>query len=122
MIICNDVFAEKSLTKKLDNYKDRVVGFYNLNKNNPVGDMLRLQKVMRAPLGQIIEENVNADVFLKALQNTKNTILKDYQIIICENDDKTSFIINPVSLLCESVYDLPEDWFNKYIGQIQYAG
>ena len=120
MITDYSIFAKKKLQqrfRKLENDYD--VCYYNVQPQNTANDMAKYQKIMRVEEGSVIEKIINKPVLDLVVNNTKNSLLSNYQFVAYEDGIRTTFLINPVSKQCDRICDLPKNWFNKYIKQIQ---
>ena len=119
MVINYSTFSKKKLQRKIRQMEqDYDICYYNADSQDIVDEMAKYQRLLRIEEGTVIEKVINEPVLDYVIQNTKNSILYNYQFVACEDGYKTVFMINPVSMTCDRISDLPKNWFNKYIKQI----
>ena len=120
MVIDRSTFALKALSHIIRKYSHCPMIFYNLCRTDALNDILRTQRITDVPEGIMVEKAVDKPCLASAYKNTRKSILKDFQIIMYQDGEKTGFIINPISKMAENLNDLPANWFEEYLSEISH--
>lgn len=119
MIVKHETFKKKMLQRQLKDLEQKyTVAYLNLLPENAVQDISVYQTLMRVKEGSFVAMETNIPVLYEAVKNSKGSILKDYQMILFEDEKNTTFLISPVSKSFKRISDMPKNWFQTYLDQI----